>query len=70
MTTIHSEVPTAETEHSLAPQAHTRDLGISWGLPLDISPRFGIRLINSVYRLDFLSDRASLIGELTEVQID
>ncbi|MFM5567281.1 type IV toxin-antitoxin system YeeU family antitoxin [Aeromonas veronii] len=42
---------------------------ISWGLPRDISPRFGARLIQSHYRLDFLSDRASLIGDWSEVQI-
>ncbi|MBL0583950.1 type IV toxin-antitoxin system YeeU family antitoxin [Aeromonas caviae] len=40
-----------------------------WGLPRDISPRFGARLIQSRYRLDFLSDRASLIGEWSETQI-
>ncbi|WP_323064884.1 type IV toxin-antitoxin system YeeU family antitoxin [Aeromonas jandaei] len=70
MTTTHSEVPTTETKHSLAPQTHTRDLGISWGLPRDITPRFGARLIQSSYRLDFLSDRASLIGEWSQIQID
>ncbi|MFM4769846.1 type IV toxin-antitoxin system YeeU family antitoxin [Aeromonas veronii] len=70
MTTTHSEVPTAETEHSVAPQTYTRDLGISWGLPRDITPRFGARLIQSSYRLDFLSDRASLIGEWSQIQID
>lgn len=70
MTTTHSEVPTTETEHSLAPQTHTRDLGISWGLPRDITPRFGARLIQSSYRLDFLPDRASLIGEWSEEAID
>ncbi|MBQ4673299.1 type IV toxin-antitoxin system YeeU family antitoxin [Aeromonas dhakensis] len=43
---------------------------ISWGLPRDISPRFGARLIQSRYRLDFLSDRASLIGEWSQIQID
>ncbi|MBM0490299.1 hypothetical protein GNZ06_03145 [Aeromonas jandaei] len=42
---------------------------MSWGLPRDISPRFGARLIQSRYRLDFLSDRASLIGEWSEAQI-
>lgn len=42
---------------------------ISWGLPRDISPRFGARLIQSRYRLDSLSDRASLIGEWSEAQI-
>ncbi|HDO1322926.1 TPA: type IV toxin-antitoxin system YeeU family antitoxin [Aeromonas veronii] len=42
---------------------------MSWGLPRDISPRFGARLIQSRYRLDFLSDRASLIGDWSEAQI-
>ncbi|MFM5268114.1 type IV toxin-antitoxin system YeeU family antitoxin [Aeromonas caviae] len=39
-------------------------------MPHDISPRFGARLIQSRYRLDFLSDRASLIGEWGQMQID
>ncbi|MFM4864095.1 type IV toxin-antitoxin system YeeU family antitoxin [Aeromonas caviae] len=43
---------------------------MSWGLPRDISPLFGARLIQSRYRLDFLSDRASLIGEWGQIQID
>ncbi|MDD9226701.1 MULTISPECIES: type IV toxin-antitoxin system YeeU family antitoxin [Aeromonas] len=58
------------------PAAHNSELqvpaqapSISWGLPSDISPRFGARLIQSRYRLDFLSDRASLIGEWSEAQI-
>nr|WP_276308121.1 type IV toxin-antitoxin system YeeU family antitoxin [Aeromonas jandaei] len=34
-----------------------------------MSPRFGARLIQSRYRLDFLSDRASLIGDWSEVLI-
>ncbi|MFM5239039.1 type IV toxin-antitoxin system YeeU family antitoxin [Aeromonas veronii] len=38
-------------------------------MPRDISPRFGARLIQSRYRLDFLSDRASLIGKWCEAQI-
>ncbi|HEA3129341.1 TPA: type IV toxin-antitoxin system YeeU family antitoxin [Aeromonas hydrophila] len=42
---------------------------MSWGLPRDISPRFGARLIQSRYRLDSLSDRASLTGEWSEAQI-
>ncbi|AKJ35812.1 type IV toxin-antitoxin system YeeU family antitoxin [Aeromonas hydrophila] len=62
MTTIH---PT----HSPELQTLTPLPSISWGLPRDISPRFGARLIQSRYRLDFLSDRASLIGEWSEVQI-
>lgn len=41
-----------------------------WGLPRDITPRFGARLIQSRYRLDFLSDRASLIGEWSEETIN
>ena len=58
------------------PAAHNSELqvpaqapSISWGLPRDISPRFGARLIQSRYRLDFLSDRASLIGEWSQMQI-
>ncbi|WP_429093897.1 type IV toxin-antitoxin system YeeU family antitoxin [Aeromonas veronii] len=35
-----------------------------------MTPRFGARLIQRRYRLDFLSDRASLIGEWSEAQID
>ena len=34
-----------------------------------MTPRFGARLIQSRYRLDFLSDRASLIGDWSQVQI-
>ena len=62
MTTTH---PT----HSPGLQTLTPLPSISWGLPRDISPRFGARLIQSCYQLDFLSDRASLIGELSEVLI-
>ncbi|WP_337079336.1 type IV toxin-antitoxin system YeeU family antitoxin [Aeromonas dhakensis] len=62
MTTTH---PTHSPEH----QTLTPLPSICWGLPRDISPRFGARLIQSRYRLDFLSDRASLIGEWSEVQI-
>ena len=64
------------TNHSAYPAAHNSELQvpaqascISWGLPRDISPRFGARLIQSRYRLDFLPDRASLSGEWSEVQI-
>ncbi|WP_374048779.1 type IV toxin-antitoxin system YeeU family antitoxin [Aeromonas caviae] len=62
MTTTH---PTHSPEH----QTLTPLPSICWGLPRDISPRFGARLIQSRYRLDFLSDRASLIGEWSEVRI-
>jgi cytoskeleton bundling-enhancing protein CbeA and related proteins len=62
MTTTH---PTHSPElQTLAPPPT-----ISWGLPRDISPRFGARLIQSRYRLDFLPDRASLVGEWSEAQI-
>ncbi|MGL4885617.1 MAG: type IV toxin-antitoxin system YeeU family antitoxin [Aeromonas veronii] len=63
MTTTH---PTHSPE---APEL-TPLPSISWGLPRDISPRFGARLIQSRYRLDFLSDRASLIGDWEEETIN
>ena len=66
MTTTH---PTYSATHSPDLQTLTPLPSISWGLPRDISPRFGARLIQSRYRLDFLSDRASLIGEWSEAQI-
>ena len=66
MTTTH---PTCSATHHPEQQAFTPFPTISWGLPRDISPRFGARLIQSRYRLDFLSDRASLIGEWSEAQI-
>ncbi|MGL4349028.1 MAG: type IV toxin-antitoxin system YeeU family antitoxin [Plesiomonas shigelloides] len=50
-------------------QAITPPTCISWGLPRDISPRFGARLIQHRYRLDFLSDRANLIGEWSDPEI-
>ncbi|WP_082038505.1 type IV toxin-antitoxin system YeeU family antitoxin [Aeromonas dhakensis] len=67
MTTTH---PTYSATHSPERQTLTPLPSISWGLPRDISPRFGARLIQSRYRLDFLSDRASLIGEWSLMQID
>lgn len=70
MTTTHNAFPATPVEHHSEPEAHTQALNISWGLPRDISPRFGARLIQSRYRLDFLSDRASLIGEWSEEAID
>jgi cytoskeleton bundling-enhancing protein CbeA-like protein len=62
--------PTCSATHNPEQQAFTPPPTIRWGLPCDISPRFGARLIQSRYRLDFLSDRASLIGEWGETQID
>ncbi|UDN27736.1 type IV toxin-antitoxin system YeeU family antitoxin [Aeromonas caviae] len=67
MTTSHSAYPAA---HNSELQVPAQASCISWGLPRDISPRFGARLIQSHYRLDFLSDRASLIGEWSQMQID
>ncbi|WP_264818343.1 type IV toxin-antitoxin system YeeU family antitoxin [Aeromonas caviae] len=67
MTTSHSAYPAA---HNSELQVPAQASCISWGLPRDISPRFGARLIQSRYRLDFLSDRASLIGEWSQIQID
>ncbi|MEH8123980.1 MULTISPECIES: type IV toxin-antitoxin system YeeU family antitoxin [Aeromonas] len=66
MTTPH---PTYSATHSPELQTLRPLPNICWGLPRDISPRFGARLIQSRYRLDFLSDRASLIGEWSEAQI-
>lgn len=56
--------------HNPELQAPSLEPCISWGLPRDISPSFGARLIQSRYRLDFLSDRASLNGTWGEGQID
>ncbi|MCX9133717.1 type IV toxin-antitoxin system YeeU family antitoxin [Aeromonas veronii] len=66
MTTTH---PTCSATQQPEAPALTLLPSISWGLPRDISPRFGARLIQSRYRLDFLSDRASLIGDWSEVQV-
>lgn len=60
-TTPHDQQPAAETPTRIFAQ---------WGLPRDITPCFGARLIQSRYRLDFLSDRASLIGEWSEEAIN
>ena len=70
MITTHTAFPAAPTEHGSEHQEPAQHAIISWGLPRDISPRFGARLIQNRYRLDFLSDRASLIGEWSETQID
>lgn len=70
MTTTHNAFPATQAEHGTEHQEPAQRAIISWGLPRDISPRFGARLIQKRYRLDFLSDRASLIGEWTEEAID
>ncbi|WP_421184834.1 type IV toxin-antitoxin system YeeU family antitoxin [Aeromonas enteropelogenes] len=41
-----------------------------WGLPHNVTPRFGARLIQEHHRLHFLSDRASLVGKWEEEAID
>ncbi|WP_420869548.1 type IV toxin-antitoxin system YeeU family antitoxin [Aeromonas piscicola] len=64
MTATHSN-----DQQPAAPDQPTR-IFAQWGLPHTVTPRFGARLIQSRYRLDFLSDRASLIGEWCEAQID
>jgi YagB/YeeU/YfjZ family. len=38
---------------------------IEWGLPRSMTPRFSARLIQSGCHLDFLADRAGLIGDWT-----
>ena len=63
-TTTHSN-----DQKPAAPDQPTR-IFAQWGLPHTVTPSFGARLIQSRYRLDFLSDRASLIGEWCEAQID
>lgn len=70
MTTTHNTWPATPAEHSSEHQEPAQRAIISWGLPRDISPRFGARLIQNRYRLDFLSDRASLIGKWSEEAID
>ena len=66
MTTTH---PTCSATQQPEVPALTPLPSRCWGLPRDISPCFGARLIQSRYRLDFLPDRASLIGEWSETQI-
>ena len=60
--------PTCPAAHNPELKAFTPSPCIRWGLPRDISPRFGARLIQSRYRLDFLSDRASLNCEWSNMQ--
>ncbi len=62
--------PTCHVTHNPETQDFTQLLNMSWGLPRDITPRFGARLIQSRYRLDFLSNRASLFGEWSEEAIN
>lgn len=41
-----------------------------WGLQSDITPRFGARLVQEGNRLHYLADRAGIVGEFSEEQID
>lgn len=40
-----------------------------WGLPSDITPRFGTRLVQEGNCLYYLADRAELIGSFTSEQL-
>lgn len=42
---------------------------IEWGLPCDITPRLGARLVQEGDRLHFLADRSGLIGTFTPQQL-
>lgn len=41
-----------------------------WGLKRSITPRFGARLVQEGNRLYYLADRAEIVGEFSEEQID
>ncbi|MFM5522383.1 type IV toxin-antitoxin system YeeU family antitoxin [Aeromonas jandaei] len=56
-------------QHPVAPDQPAR-IFAEWGLPHTVTPRFGARLIQEHHRLHFLSDRASLVGEWAEADID
>ena len=60
---------THTNEHRPAAPDQSTRIFAQWGLPHIVTPRFGARLIQSHYRLDFLPDRASLIGEWSQMQI-
>lgn len=40
-----------------------------WGLQIDITPRFGARLVQEGNRLHYLADRAGLIGSFSPEQL-
>ena len=63
-TTTHTQ-----DQQPAAPDHPTR-IFAQWGLPHNVTPRFGARLIQEHHRLHFLSDRASLVGEWQEEAID
>ncbi|SFK73305.1 cytoskeleton bundling-enhancing protein CbeA [Candidatus Pantoea symbiotica] len=41
-----------------------------WGLKRSITPRFSVRLVQEGNRLHYLADRAGIVGEFSEEQID
>lgn len=41
-----------------------------WGLKRSITPRFGARLVQEGNRLHYLADRAGIVCEFSEEQID
>lgn len=41
-----------------------------WGLKRSITPRFGARLVQEGNRLHYLANRAGIVGEFSEEQID
>lgn len=41
-----------------------------WGLTCDKTPCFGARLVQEGNRLHYLADRAGIVGEFSEEQID
>ncbi|MGL4764503.1 MAG: type IV toxin-antitoxin system YeeU family antitoxin [Aeromonas sp.] len=63
-TTIHTN------NQQLADPDQPNRIFAEWDLPHTVTPRFGTRLIQEHHRLHFLSDRASLVGELAEADID
>jgi cytoskeleton bundling-enhancing protein CbeA-like protein len=41
-----------------------------WGLRRNITPRFSARLVQEGNRLHYLADRAGIVGEFSEEEID
>ncbi|EFB5406907.1 type IV toxin-antitoxin system YeeU family antitoxin [Enterobacter roggenkampii] len=41
---------------------------MTWGLQRDVTPRFGVRLVQESNRLHYLSDRASITGKFSDVE--
>ncbi|MCW2096375.1 UNVERIFIED_ORG: cytoskeleton bundling-enhancing protein CbeA-like protein [Enterobacter sp. BIGb0239] len=44
-------------------------LSQEWGLQTDITPHFGVRLVQEGNRLHYLADRAGLMGSFTQEQL-